>query len=352
MIIKCVKWLALIALAIFLSACNPLDEPDSILVKLQGRTMGTSYHISYVATPKNSERIAKAHQVVIDQLLDKVNEQMSTYRPDSELSRFNKSRSTEPFQVSADTATVVREAIRLSYLTDKLLDVTVGPLVNLWGFGPDMRPDTIPTPELIAKTRRRIGIDHLAVDGFFLSKDIPELYVDLSTIAKGFGVDKIAQYLQSQGLNDYLVEIGGEIRAKGKPNSQRDWIIAIEKPVTEARAIQQLISPLDNGLATSGDYRNYYEENGQRFSHIIDPSTGQPIDHKLVSATVIHPSSMLADGLSTSIMIMGPQDGLSFAKDQNLAVFMIIKTDNGFKEVYTDAFKPFLVSTSAANTTP
>lgn len=344
MLIRQVKWLALGALAIFLSGCEQPAPNDYNVVKLQGRTMGTSYHISYVAPAKNSEQIARAHQIVIDRLLETVNNQMSTYQVDSELSRFNRSTSTEPFEVSFDTAKVVSEAIRLSYLTDQLLDVTVGPLVNLWGFGPDMRPDTVPSLDAITKTRQRVGIEHLSVDGLYLTKDIPNLYVDLSTIAKGFGVDKIAEYLESQQLNDYLVEIGGEIRAKGKPNPQRDWIIAIEKPVSEARAIQQLISPRDNGLATSGDYRNYYEENGQRFSHIIDPNTGRPINHKLVSVTVIHPSSMLADGFSTSVMIMGPDAGLTFAKDQKLAVFMIIKTDKGFKEVYTDAFKPFLVS--------
>jgi len=353
MFIKHVKWLALGALAIFLSGCDPNTAPslnsdlDSTMVKLQGRTMGTTYHISYLSKATASEQTATDYQQAIDKLLEQVNNQMSTYRADSELSRFNQSTSTEPFAVSPDTALVVAEAIRLSYLTGKLLDVTVGPLVNLWGFGPQMKPETVPSSEMIAGIKQRVGIDHLKVEGTALIKDIPGLYVDLSTIAKGFGVDKIAQFLDAQGVTNYLVEIGGEIRAKGQPNSQRDWIIAIEKPVTEQRAVQQLISPLDNGLATSGDYRNYYEDNGRRFSHIIDPNSGQPINHKLVSVTVIAASSMLADGLSTSIMIMGPQAGLSFAQDQNLAVFMIIKTDKGFKEVYTDAFKPFLVSATA-----
>lgn len=349
MIIKQAKWLALLALAIFLTGCFQTNLPQSTLaessmVKLQGRTMGTTYHISYLSAVKASEQQAKAHQVNIDQLLELVNDQMSTYRSDSELSRFNSSRSLEPFPVSHDTAIVVQAAIKLSYLTDKKLDVTVGPLVNLWGFGPDMRPETIPSDAVIAQIKQRIGIDHLTSEGDYLQKGISELYVDLSTIAKGFGVDQVAQYLESEDITNYLVEIGGEIRAKGKPTPERDWIIAIEKPVSDERVVQQLISPLDNGLATSGDYRIYYEENGRRFSHIIDPNTGQPINHKLVSVTVIHPSSMMADGLSTSIMIMGPEVGFAFAQDQGLAVFMLIKTDKGFNEVYTDSFKPFLVS--------
>jgi len=317
------------------------------MVKLKGRTMGTTYHISFLTELVTSEQTAVDYQQAIDLLLEQVNDQMSTYRADSELSRFNQSRETTPFTVSPDTALVVAEAIRLSYLTGKLLDVTVGPLVNLWGFGPQMKPESVPSAQLITEIKQGIGIDHLKVEGTTLIKDIAGLYVDLSTIAKGFGVDKIAQFLNAQAVDNYLVEVGGEIRAKGQPTPVRHWVIAIEKPVTEQRAVQQLISPLDNGLATSGDYRNYYEENGRRFSHIIDPNTGQPINHKLVSVTVIHPSSMLADGLSTSIMVMGPEAGLRFAKDQNLAVFMIIKTDNGFKEVYTEAFKPFLVSAAA-----
>ncbi|NRA59321.1 MAG: FAD:protein FMN transferase [Psychrobium sp.] len=342
MIIKHVKWLALIALAIFLSACS--DFGSSSIIKLEGRTMGTTYHISYLDGSSGDEAVKLAHHKNIDNLLVIINDQMSTYQDDSELSTFNNSSSTAPFEVSPDTAFVVKEAIRLSYLTDKRLDVTVGPLVNLWGFGPQKRPESIPSFEALNQIRKRVGIDHLSTEGNYLSKDISDLYVDLSTVAKGFGVDKIAQYLMQHDINDFLVEVGGEIRAMGKPNSKRDWIIAIEKPVSSHRAVQQYISPLDNGLATSGDYRIYYEENGRRFSHIIDPRTGQPINHKLVSVTVIHPSSMTADGLSTAIMVMGSELGLRFAQDQELAVFMVVKTDNGFREVYTDAFKPFLVA--------
>jgi len=344
MLIKQVKWLALIALAIFLSGCEAPGEKQ-IQVKLQGRTMGVAYHITYVDVAKNSEKLAQARKRQIDKLLEVVNQQMSTYRADSELSTFNRSRETTPFSVSADTAKVVKESIRLAQLTSGKLDVTVGPLVNLWGFGPQMRPNELPSPQVIEQAKSIVGIEYLSVVGDTLIKAIPELYVDLSTTAKGFGVDKIAQYLVAEGVVNYLIEIGGEVRAQGKPNPVREWAIAIEKPVSEHRAIQQVINPGNNGLATSGDYRQYFEQDGRRFSHIIDPDTAMPIDHKLVSVTVIHPSCMTADGLSTSVMLMGPIDGLKFVQAQNLAAFMIIKTDNGFEEVYTDAFKPYLVST-------
>lgn len=342
MFIKQVKWLALLALAIFLSGC--FDAGDKkIKVKLSGRTMGVDYHITYIAPARDSEKMAKFRQSAIDDLLLSVNKQMSTYDKSSELSLFNQSRSLAPFAVSSNTAKVVAESIRLAQLTNGKLDVTIGPLVNLWGFGPAMRPETLPDAQSLAHAKSLVGIANLAVEGNTLIKSIPELYVDLSTTAKGFGIDVVADYLDEQLVTDYLVEIGGEVRVRGRANESRDWVIAIEKPVSDHRAIQQLISPKDNGLATAGDYRQYFEEGGKRFSHIIDPDTGMPINHKLVSVTVIHPSCMTADGLSTAIMLMGPEEGLAFARAQNLAAYLVTKTDSGFDTVYTKPFEPYLV---------
>lgn len=342
MFIKQVKWLALIALAIFLSGC--FDNADKkIQVKLSGRTMGVDYHITYVDVAKNSENIAQARKAIIDDLLKTVNKQMSTYDKSSELSLFNQSTSLEPFAVSENTAKVVKESIRLAELTEGKLDITIGPLVNLWGFGPNMRPETLPDAAALAHAKSLVGIDNLSVTNNTLTKAIPELYVDLSTTAKGFGVDVIADYLTQEGVTDYLVEIGGEVRISGKPNPVRDWVIAIEKPISTHRAVQEYISPRNNGLATAGDYRQYFEEGGKRFSHIIDPDDGMPIRHKLVSVTVIHPSCMTADGLSTAIMLMGPQDGLKFAQAQNLAAYLVTKTDSGFETVYTKPFESYIV---------
>lgn len=342
MIIKQVKWLALIALAIFLSGC--FDKEESLTkISLSGRTMGVSYNVTYIDVVKNSDTVASNRKIAIDELLVTVNKQMSTYDKSSELSLFNQSRTLLPFAVSEDTAKVVSESIRLAELTEGKLDITIGPLVNLWGFGPLMKPDRLPSGEELNKALDIVGIENLAVHENTLIKSIPQLYVDLSTTAKGFGVDKVAQYLESQNIQNYLVEIGGEVKVKGKPSPVRDWVIAIEKPVSNHRAIQQLISPKNNGLATSGDYRQYFEENGRRFSHIIDPDNGMPINHKLVSVTVIHPSCMTADGLSTAIMLMGPDKGLMFAKTNGIAAYLVTKTDVGFNTVYTSEFKPYLV---------
>lgn len=337
-----IKWLALFGLAIFISACGQEPELERYSLKLNGKTMGTTYHITLVA--EAPEWNAETLKSDIDKLLERVNDQMSTYRPDSELSRFNRYAALAPFSVSGDTALVVEEAIRLGRLTDGALDVTVGPLVNLWGFGPDAQPERVPTQQVIEQTRLRTGLDKLFTSAEALLKREPKLYVDLSAIAKGYGVDVVAGYLREQGITDFMVEIGGELRTMGSNERGVGWRIAVEKPAQGERAVQRVIAPQDNGLATSGDYRNYFERDGVRYSHTIDPATGKPINHRLVSVTVVHPSAMTADGLATAIMVMGPDKGLEFARSEYLAVLMLVKTDQGFVEYNTPAFTPYLVN--------
>ncbi|MHA2938617.1 FAD:protein FMN transferase [Vibrio sp. RC27] len=310
-------------------------------VHLSGPTMGTTYNVKYLDDTEQALEAGRI-QTEIDRLLEQVNDQMSTYRKSSELSLFNQYKGSEPYEVSPEMVLVVQEAIRLNHLTQGALDVTVGPLVNLWGFGPEARPDVIPTDEDLTQIRKSVGIEHLQVNSTSLSKDIPDLYVDLSTIAKGWGVDVVAQYLQSLGLKNYMVEIGGEIRLRGKNQQGVGWRIAIEKPVTNERAIQEIIEPGNMGLATSGDYRNYFEENGIRYSHIIDPKTGRPISHKVVSVTVLDSSTMTADGLATGIMVMGEVDGMALAEENDIPVFMVVKTQDGYKELSSSRFKPYL----------
>ncbi|MDF5351325.1 FAD:protein FMN transferase, partial [Vibrio parahaemolyticus] len=220
---------------------QPADQ-----IHLSGPTMGTSYNIKYIE--QDGIPTPKAMQTEIDRLLEEVNDQMSTYRDDSELSRFNQHQTSEPFIVSTQTATVVKEAIRLNGLTLGALDVTVGPLVNLWGFGPEARPDVVPTDEELAARKANTGIHHLSVDGNTLSKDLPNLYVDLSTIAKGWGVDVVADYLQSEGVQNFMVEVGGEMRLKGVNREGVPWRIAIEKPTVDERSIQEIIEPGDMAI--------------------------------------------------------------------------------------------------------
>ncbi|MEZ8141588.1 FAD:protein FMN transferase ApbE [Enterovibrio norvegicus FF-33] len=309
-------------------------------VHLTGSTMGTYYSVKYM-----SDGDVPSHDVIqteIDIRLERVNDQMSTYRKDSELSRFNQQKGSEPFSVSADTALVVAEAIRLNKLSEGALDVTVGPLVNLWGFGPEGRPDRAPSDVQVAERRAMTGIEFIEVDGHFLTKTNPDLYVDLSSIAKGFGVDVVANYLAELGIKNYLVEIGGELQLHGVNAEGVPWRIAIEKPSTEQQTVQEIIAPGDMAVATSGDYRNYFEEDGIRYSHTIDPKTAKPINHRLVSVTVLDKSCMTADGFSTAFMVMGPENALALANSENIPAFFIVKTDNGFKEIASDAFKQYL----------
>ncbi|MEX3242605.1 FAD:protein FMN transferase [Serratia quinivorans] len=321
---------------LLLTGCGPEQ------VNLDGKTMGTSYSVRYV-TGDDTPSAAKI-QAEIDKRLELVNDQMSTYRPGSELSRFNASRAVDkPFPVSAATTEVVLEALRINRVTDGALDVTVGPLVNLWGFGPEGRPDKVPSAAELERRRAWTGIDKLSVQGNALVKSIPELYVDLSSIAKGYGVDVIAQYLQSQQVKNYMVDIGGEVRTRGHNGEKKPWRIAIERPAAGMEQKAQLvIQPGEMSIATSGDYRNYFEQDGVRYSHTIDPVTGKPIHHHLVSVTVLSPTCMAADGLSTGLNVLGPERGMALANLMGIPVFMIVKTAKGFEERYSEAFKPYL----------
>lgn len=335
-----IKFLIIVTCAFLLSACFPSNDKAQQELLLQGKTMGTTYSIK-VVVPENFSK-SKDMQKGIDQLLIQLNDEMSTYIESSELSKFNRSTNLEPISASKGLTRVLKEAIRLGQLSNGKLDVTVGPLVNLWGFGPEYRPETVPTDAELNETRKKIGLSNLVLEGNQLSKKIPNLYIDLSTIAKGYGVDIVAEYLEQQGYVNYLVEIGGEMRLKGFKRTGELWHVAIEKPVTNERAMHQLIIPKDNAVATSGDYRNYYEVDGKRFSHIIDPDTGKPIDHKMVSVTVIHPSSMTADGLSTAMMVMGPEKALAFAEENEIAAYLISKSDHGFVEQSSVKFMQYL----------
>jgi thiamine biosynthesis lipoprotein len=324
--------LVILGLILVLGACSQSKQE----IHLSGPTMGTLYNVKYVDTAGVD---AQALAAGIEQELAKINQLMSTYIQVSELSRFNNWASTEPFPVSGETIAVIQEAQRLGELSNGLLDVTVGPLVNIWGFGPSNKPKSIPSPADIANAKKVVGYDKLIIEGNTLTKTEPSLYVDLSTIAKGYAVDRLAAILEEFGLNNYLVEIGGEMRLAGLKQSQEPWKIAIEKPEMTTRSTQKIISVGNNAIATSGDYRNYYEEDGVRYSHLIDPKTGYPISHNLVSVTVIHPSSMTADGLATALNVMGTEKALALAEQEGLAVFLIARENGVFKEYSSSAFQ-------------
>ncbi|ADZ91816.1 FAD:protein FMN transferase [Marinomonas mediterranea] len=327
--------LAIVAVAVLYRLFSFTPE----LVGFSGPTMGTTYTVKFI-THKNAPDEAMIKDSV-DQVLVKVNKLMSTYDPSSELSLFNRSAAGQSYEASDDIAYVVNAALKISELTDGAYDVTVGPLVNLWGFGPGKHEDRVPTQEEIESAKSKVGYHYLSLDGNQLKKT-KDVYVDLSSIAKGYGVDQVALTLEQYGINNYLVEVGGEIRTKGMKLDDAHWEIGVESPAGGHSIAQKVIQADNLSIATSGDYRNYFEKNGVRYSHTIDPKTGKPITHRLVSVTIISDSVMLADGLATAINVLGPVKGLEFAERNDIAAYMLVKEDFGFKEEYSKAFKPYL----------
>lgn len=335
--IRQARGLALATPFLSLVACEDRDVKRK-LTAIRGDTMGTTYSVKIADLPKSLDRGTLAAE--IDRLLETVNDQMSTYRPRSELSRFNDAAAGVWEAVSPDTLAVVDEALRISRLTEGAFDPTVGPLVDLWGFGPGGESQRVPSAERIAAARARIGYDAVRTRSAApaLGKDRSGLRVDLSGIAKGFGVDKIAEHLEAAGVEHYLVEIGGELRGRGQSPEDRPWRVGIEKPRAAPGTVQRVVRVDGRAVATSGDYRIFFESAGQRFSHIVNPQSGRPVDHGLASATVVADTTMQADALSTALLVLGPEAGLALAKRENIAAHFVAKTGSGFEEFASPAF--------------
>jgi FAD:protein FMN transferase len=325
------------------SLCACLGQNNE-LVTINGLTMGTSYSIKIV--PDNIALNKNTIHTDIENILADINQSMSTYIDDSELSLFNQAAATSWQVLSADLYRVIEHGNQISSISYGAFDVTVGPLVNLWGFGPDPYTREIPSDSVIQATKQHTGYKKLDFDESThrIAKSDPAITIDLSGIAKGFAVDKIAQYLDKSGFMNYLVEIGGELIGKGINTSQQAWQIGIEQANPLERSVQRIVG-LDNvAMATSGDYRNYFEKDGIRYSHTIDPTTGKPINHRLAAVTVLHSSAMHADALATGFMVSGPEKSLTLANKIGVALYMIIKTSTGFEERYNELFKPYLTN--------
>lgn len=336
-------FLAPLLTCMMLAACE--QAPPDLTVRITGPTMGTSYDLKLVPAP--GQTIPADLKTRVDALLARVNRQMSTYDPDSELSRFNRNPSTDWVAVSPELQQVVAEGLRTSELSGGAFDITVGPLVNLWGFGPEPRRDQVPSDEAIAQARDRVGYWrlHAREEPPALKKDRADLYVDLSALAKGYGVDQLAALVEASGIHNYLVSISGDLRAKGHNGKGQPWTVAIERPVPGQRAVERLIRLGDHSVSTAGDYRNFFEQNGQRYSHIINPRTGRPVPQTLVSVTVVSQRDIEADATDTALLAAGPEFGFQLAKDHHLAAFFILVSPDGknFQERYTPEFEPFLV---------
>ena len=331
------RTLLLGSLAMLLVSCD-WPTVERAAYEVSGATMGTTFNIQVVAPPDTVQWNALETRVSV--LLESIEKSMSTYQPDSELSRFNAYSNSDWFTVSAELCDVVAAAQSLSVLTDGAFDVTVGPLVNLWGFGPDFSVAEPPDAAQIAKARQLTGNQHLRTDCVqpALAKVLPELYVDLSALAKGYGVDRIAAMLDDFGMSNYFVEIGGEIRVSGTNAKGRPWSIAIEAPNRGSRSVSRIIELSNTAVATSGDYRNFIEHDGHFYSHIIDPRSGYPVSHGAAAVTVVADSTALADALATGLMVLGPDEGLLLAEQQDVAVLFQLHTNNGVQERMSTRF--------------
>jgi thiamine biosynthesis lipoprotein len=339
---RAAQLLFLVVLALILVACD--KERDEHFV-LSGQTMGTSYHITVVES-ENAASGQSELQQAIDQQLSVLNQQMSTYIDDSELSLLNRALVNEWVPVSSNLFDVLVLSMELGWISSGAFDITVGPLVNLWGFGPGNTTgsNTVPAANAIQQLLDRTGFSNIELNLEDTSvKKNKAVAIDLSGVAKGYAVDKIAELLQYAGYSRFMVEIGGEVRLQGHSPRGSPWRIGIEQPdASSFGSPRQAISITDGALATSGDYRSFFDVGEKRYSHTIDPSTGYPIDHSLASVTVIAETSAYADALATALTVMGPEKGLQMASEQGFAVYMIIKTDEGFVDKYSESFGPYL----------
>ena len=326
--------LVFIALALaILTGCGGSEE----YLGFRGETMGTNYTISYRDDPG-----CEIQQGDIDSLLIAINNTMSTYQSDSELSLLNQKKTPGEYPISRELSFVLRAAERVWYQTNGAFDVTIGPLINLWGFGPS-KVASEPTTSEQDNIKSRIGMVNLMLGTDSLVKKQHDMYVDLSAIAKGYAVDRLSDFLEGRGCNDHLVDIGGEARLRGHNSFGEPWRIGIEKPHGGRDRVQRVLKLSDVGIATSGNYRNFRDGQSGRVSHVMDPRSGMPSKSRVASATVLHNSTMMADAYATSLMVLGHERGMLLAQEEKIAVYMILEEPSGrFEERYNDQMRKYM----------
>lgn len=324
-----------------LAGCSFQEEEK--VWEISGGIFGTTYHIN-VVLPEDEAKLKMLAQGIQAEL-EQVDNAMSTWKQSSELSRLNRQQDQTGWTtLSAPLFEVIHRAQEISAQTSGAFDITIGPVVNLWGFGPDARPERSPSDEELASLLKVTGWEFLELDPNTLAirSEQPQ-YIDLSGIAKGYGVDVVARYLDSQNVQAYLVEIGGEVRTRGHKPDGDVWRLAIETPSEQSRQVNKVVALDEMSMATSGDYRNYYESEGQRYSHTIDPDTGRPIEHRLASVTVISDDCMTADALATAFTVMGFERAMTLATRENIPAYFIVRGEAGFNVHSTPAFSSYVV---------
>lgn len=329
------KSLALFTCLLIPFLVSGCSRPD--INTLQGFAQGTTYTISYWADPAiPSGKV----QVAARETLERIDRELSNYRDDSAIERFNRNQTTQPQTVPASLVKMVRVAGAVSAASQGCYDLTIRPLFKLWGFDDEFR---VPRPPEIEAAMATVGMDRIEVLGDTrLRKHQPAVEVDVSSIAQGYTTGQIAEALESLGIRNYLVEVGGELLVRGSKPGDTPWRVAVERPLAGERKIQKVITIEPGGplsVVTSGTYRHFYDRAGRRYSHIIDARTGAPVQHGLLSVTVLHPDPTLADAWSTALLCLGTEDALEVAEQHDLAALLIAEDGEGWREIYTPAFE-------------
>jgi len=312
------------------------------LQHLEGRTMGTTWSVRLVLS---SPRPMQELQYGVQAELDRIDRQMSTYQPQSALSRFNRAPAGSWQRLPPEFFRVLQHALQLAQDSNGAYDPTIGPLVNLWGFGPDRRPHQPPGADAIAAAKARVGWWKVKLDPLGQRAWQPGgISLDLSAVAKGYGVDQVGRYLQRIGVDAWLVEVGGELKAYGRKPDGTPWRVGIERPNAAAGAVNgadELVRTIQldsRAIATSGDYRHVFEDGGRYYSHHIDPRSGYPVPHEVASVSVLADDCVQADPLGTTLSVLGAERGMAYARKHGLAVLMIVRTGQGFEQHMSPAF--------------
>lgn len=327
---------------LLLGALLSCSRSGGELQVVTGPTMGTVYTVKYLA-PRRTVDEEELRQA-IEQILARLTQQFSTYDPDSELSRLNAAAADEWLPISQEMLTVMRAALELNRLSGGAFDMTVGPLLALWGFGASLpKRDRVPSDAAIAATLRLVGAEQieLRAEPPSVRKKQSKVTLDLNALVPGYAADQIAARLEKSGVQHYLVDLGGEFKLKGHNERGEPWAVAIEQPESGARSAAATLKLTGVGLSTSGDYRNFFELDGQRYSHEIDPRSGRPIRHYLASVTVIAGSAMQADGLATALLVLGPEAGYALAEREKLAALFVQRSGQTWTQRSTRAFRAY-----------
>jgi thiamine biosynthesis lipoprotein len=320
-----------------LAGCQETPSESGI----SGEAQGTTYHIKLVLDATQATLTDVQSQVT--SMLDDIDAKLSNYREDSEISRINQQETSDWISVSPEIAELLSIAHTVYERSNGCYDLTVKPIFDLWGFS--RHEGRVPTQDEIDAVLAHVGMPLLELDtaNLRLRKKDPKLKIDLSSIAQGYGVGLVARKIESLGVHDYLVEIGGEMIVKGRKKSwPYHWQVAIEKPNPFTREVQKVVEVREvqgTAIMTAGTYRNFFEDQGRSYSHIINPKTGRPVTHHLVSVTVMHDDPTWADAWDTALLCVGEQEAARIADAESLKVLLIYKGSDRFEEHLSKAFR-------------